>query len=56
MGYRPEDVDRMSVWQFNAAAIGWSKQYETGMSEGEKDEIWQWLQSKDDVPAAHRRH
>jgi hypothetical protein len=56
MGFTPQQVNDMSVWQFNAVAIGFAQQYEaSGLSASEKDELWDWLQSKDDAPAAHRR-
>lgn len=41
----------MSVWQFNAALAGYAKQFDdSGMSDTEKDEMWDWLQAQDDVP------
>lgn len=56
MGYTPQEIEAMSVWQFNAVALGWARQYETsGISEHEADELWTWLQKKDDVPLAHAR-
>lgn len=46
----------MSLWQFHVAAVGWAKQFEGGsMSEGDADELWAWLQEKNDVPLSHRR-
>lgn len=46
----------MSIWEFNAQMAGWARQFETsGLSETEKGDLWDWLQSKDDVPLTHKR-
>lgn len=51
MGFTAQEFEAMSVWQFSAQMIGWAKQFEhSGMSETEKEEMWAWLQEKDDVP------
>lgn len=58
MGLSAAQVKDMSVWEFNAQMIGWSKQFEQddpGMSEADKDAVWEWLQSKDDVPLSHNK-
>lgn len=43
----------MSVWQFETALAGYVEAHSSssgGMSEREKDEVWEWMQSKGDVP------
>lgn len=58
MGFDANQIDAMSIWQFNAQMLGWSRQYETAtgtMSEAERDDVWEWLQDKD-VPLSHRRN
>lgn len=56
MGFTAQQVEAMSVWQFNAQMQGWSKQFEqSGMSDADKDDVWAWLQAKDDVPLTHKR-
>jgi hypothetical protein len=50
MGFSPQQVDRMSVWQFMAALEGFVSAHdpdgEKRLTEGEKDDLWQWLQEK----------
>jgi hypothetical protein len=49
MGFSPAEVDRMSPWQFAAAAAGFATIHgEPGMSEAEADEIWEWMQDRHD--------
>lgn len=58
MGFRPEDIDNMSIWQFNAAAIGWAKQYQDPdkPSESDMDEIWNWMNNKEDgIPRSSKK-
>jgi tail tube GTA-gp10-like protein len=56
MHYTPQQVDRMSWWQFTAACMGWAKQFQTsGLTETDADDLWNWLQEKDDVALTHRR-
>jgi hypothetical protein len=52
MGYSPQQVNAMSMWQFYAAVDGFVKSHQTGgkLSDGEKDGLWDWLQSVDDRP------
>lgn len=50
MGFSPQEVNAMSVWQFMAAVDGYVKahsQEDGTLSEKEKDDVWEWLQSKD---------
>lgn len=51
MGYSPQQVDEMSMWQFFAAIDGYVKANGGGGKEGalsdtEKDEIWDWMQAR----------
>ena len=57
MHLSPEQVDRLSMWQFNAAIIGWAKQYADPdkISSAEEDEIWEWMQAKDNIPLSSGR-
>jgi hypothetical protein len=57
MGFTPQQVDQMSIWQFASALEGWLKANTTdedggkaGMGDQQANEIWDWLQSKNDVP------
>lgn len=47
MGFPPDQVDRMSLWQLNAAAAGFSEaqgaQLDAGLSEDEFQDISGWL-------------
>ena len=45
----------MSVWQFNAAISGYAKHHnpdDDSAAQNDIDEIWAWMQTKDDVPLA----
>lgn len=54
----------MSMWEFAAAVEGWIKANSseddkaTGstMSDAQADEIWKWMQDKQDVPLTGMRH
>jgi hypothetical protein len=50
----------MSIWQLQAALVGWSKQYEGSddkLSSSEADEMWSWLKTKTEgVPLSHVKH
>lgn len=58
MGFPPSEVDRMSQWQFFAAMDGWMKANGSGgdghLSQVEKDEIWEWMQTKESAALADR--
>lgn len=47
MGYTPQQVNDMSLWQFMAAVDGYiaanTPENERGLSDKEKDELWNWL-------------
>ncbi|MDW9473609.1 MULTISPECIES: hypothetical protein [Sinorhizobium] len=52
MGFTPQQVNAMSMWQFAAAFDGYVKANGGGeekMSNAEADDLWKWLQSKDDA-------
>ncbi|MET3601811.1 hypothetical protein [Martelella mangrovi] len=49
MGFTPQQVNEMSMWQFNAALEGYveanSADESAGkLSQSEADEIWEWMQ------------
>lgn len=58
MGFTPQEIDQMSIWQFLTVIEGWMTANGSGEDEGkvgsmgakQADEIWEWLKSKDDVP------
>lgn len=51
MGFSPQQINQMSIWEFNALVDGWMKANDssggTTLSESEKDEIWEWMQGKE---------
>jgi hypothetical protein len=50
MGFTPQQVNAMSMWQFAAAFDGYVKANGGGeekMSNAEADDLWKWLQSKE---------
>lgn len=52
MGFTPQEVRRMSIWQYLAALEGYvlahNPDADKALTESEKDDIWQWLQGKDE--------
>ncbi len=50
MGMSPAEVDRLSLWQFLAAADGFARANDPDsgkeLSSAEADDIWKWLQTK----------
>lgn len=50
MGFSPDEVDRMSLWQFMAAAEGFARANDPDaakeLSAGEADDLWKWMQTK----------
>lgn len=56
MGFTPREVEDMSIWQFEAAAVGYAKQFgDEGMTEAEATDLFDWLNSKTDAPASFTR-
>lgn len=50
MGFAPDQIDRMSLWQFMACVEGYMKANGSGgggLSESEQDEIWEWMKTKE---------
>jgi len=48
MGFSPQQVDAMSMWQFMAAADGYVKANSSSdneLSSSEVDELWEWINS-----------
>lgn len=47
MGFTPQEVGRMSVWQFLAARDGFieanNPNSDKTLTESEKDELWTWV-------------
>lgn len=58
MGFTPQHVDQMSVWQFFAALDGWLEANTSGegLSESEKDDLWDWMQDRPPVPVSKWVH
>jgi hypothetical protein len=50
MGFTPQDVNRMSVWQYMAAMEGYRQAHDPDaakeLSGSEADELWEWLRAK----------
>ncbi len=50
MGFTPQQINKMSMFQFLAAAEGYASAHETeepgAMNNQEQDEIWAWMQTK----------
>ncbi|MFC5584435.1 hypothetical protein ACFPOD_04875 [Nitratireductor kimnyeongensis] len=50
MGFTPQQVNEMSVWQYLAAVDGYMAAHageQDGLSGSEVDELWEWMQEKD---------
>lgn len=47
MGFSPQQVDQMSMWQFMATADGYAKANDPtggkGLSPGEEDDLWSFI-------------
>lgn len=46
-GFTPQQVDQMSIWQFNAAIVGWIKANSPAkdeLTEEQRDELFDWLE------------
>lgn len=48
MGYTPEQVNRMSVFEFMSASLGFQKAHgnDNELSAEEADDLWDWMQKK----------
>jgi hypothetical protein len=49
MGYSPQEVRAMSMWQYFAALDGWRKANspdDSGLSKQEEDALWELVQAK----------
>jgi hypothetical protein len=53
MGIAPSEFKRMSLWEFQAVTERWIEAHDAGgntLPEAEKDEIWDFLQTRTDIP------
>lgn len=51
MGFSPQQVDAMSLWQFMSAYNGYVQANSSGsnkLTESQKDDLFEWLESMDD--------
>ena len=50
IGFTPQEVNEMTMWQFMAAVDGYvtanSSEDNKGMSKKEQDDVWRWMQTK----------
>lgn len=48
MGFTPQDVNKMSVFEFMSAALGYEKAHsnDNELSQEEADDVWNWMQQK----------
>jgi hypothetical protein len=56
MGFTPQQVNAMSIWQFMAVCDGFSKSRDNAkgkISGSEVDELWAWISEGNTVDAAH---
>jgi hypothetical protein len=59
MGFSPIEVDQMSYWQLLSAAAGWTEAHKPDdgkLTNGEADEIWDWMQSLPPMPLTLNGH
>lgn len=50
MGYSPQQINAMSIWQFMAVLDGYIRHNEPDdgkLSGGEIDDVWKWMQEKE---------
>lgn len=48
MGFSPQQVREMSIWQFTAAWDGFvqaNSPEDKGLSDAEVDDLWEWIES-----------
>lgn len=60
MGFTPQQIGEMSYWQFFAAVEGFNEFHSAGeggttLSENDKIEIWEWMETRPEVPATHKK-
>ena len=50
LGYTPQQVDDMSIWQFVSACEGYADAHnpedQNSLSAAEADELWDWMLTK----------
>ncbi len=49
MGFTPQQINDMSIWQYASALEGYiaaNSTEDAGLSDKETDELWDWLQAK----------
>jgi hypothetical protein len=61
MGLAPSETKRMTVWELRAVTERWIEAHATDdkghrLSETEKDEIWEWMQTRPAMPLTHRKN
>lgn len=60
MGISPTEAKKMSLWEMAIVADRWIEAHDSGdskgkLDEGEKDEIWEWMQQRPAVPLTLRQ-
>jgi hypothetical protein len=57
MGIQPGELKRMTVWESIVVMEHWIEAHggAKGMSEGEKVEMWEWLQQQPPMPLSHHK-
>jgi hypothetical protein len=48
MGYTPQDINKMSVFEFMSASLGYEKAHgnDNALSQEDADDLWEWMQKK----------
>ena len=50
MGFSPQQVDAMSMWQYFSVLDGWNKANDPdagkSLSSAEVDDLWSWMEQK----------
>ena len=61
MGISPSEAKKMTLWEFQAVTDYWIDTHQAAsdkpgsrLSETEKDELWDWMQTKN-IPLSHRK-
>lgn len=53
IGMQPSEAKRLSLWEYGEIVSFWADVHNAGrggMSEEDKDDLWDWMQAKPDVP------